>query len=165
MTDVVTPPTIGNLSVIYARDLGLWLMTFNGGHGDSTKAGVYFSYARTPWGPWSTPHYILNDCSDGAYGNYIFYYYDPLHPATNSCPSAAVYPANTSGPAGPTIGPQGPTGNPPEQTRGGGFAPEMIERFTEVEGNTLKLYYTLSTWNPYAVVKMESDFTITWTPW
>jgi hypothetical protein len=37
----------------------------------------------------------------------------------------------------------------------------MIERFTEVQGNTLKIYYTLSTWNPYAVVEMESDFQIT----
>ncbi len=36
----------------------------------------------------------------------------------------------------------------------------MIERFTEVDGNTLKIYYTMSTWNPYTVVKMESDFAI-----
>jgi len=37
----------------------------------------------------------------------------------------------------------------------------MIERFTEVEGDTLKIYYNMSTWNPYAVVLMESDFKIT----
>ncbi|HEV3220789.1 MAG TPA: DUF4185 domain-containing protein [Candidatus Acidoferrales bacterium] len=154
-------PTIGNLSVVYSRDLGLWLMTFNGGHGDSTTAGVYFSYSRTPWGPWSKPQLILNDCRDGALGNYIFYYYDPARPATNTCPSAVVAPSNTSGPSGPTIGPQGSTGNPPGTTRGGGFAPQMIERFTEIEGHTLKIYYTLSTWNPYTVIKMESDFTIT----
>jgi hypothetical protein len=164
VTDVENPPTIGNLSAMYSADLGLWLMTFNGGHGNSTTSGVYFSYARVPWGPWSTPQHIFNDCADQAYGNYIFYYYDPLKPATNVCPSAVVYPANTSGPAGPTIGPQDSSGNPPEKTRGGGFAPQMIERFTEVEGNTLKIYYTLSTWNPYAVVKMESDFTIAGTP-
>jgi hypothetical protein len=163
MTDIdPTKPTIGNLSVIYSHDLGLWLMTFNGGHGDSKTAGVYFSYARTPWGPWSKAQYILNDCNDHALGNYIFYYYDPLHPATNTCPSAVVAPANTSGPAGPTIGPQ--DSNNPHTTRGGGFAPEMIERFTEVEGDTLKIYYTLSTWNPYAVIKMESDFEITRMP-
>jgi hypothetical protein len=155
-------PTIGNLSVVYSQDLGLWLMTFNGGHGDSTTTGVYFSYARTPWGPWSKPQYILNDCRDKAYGTYIFYYYDPLHPATNTCPSAVVGPANTSGPAGPTIGPQ--DSNNPYTTRGGGFAPELIERFTEVEGDTLRIYFTLSTWNPYAVLKMESDFKIARTP-
>ena len=165
MTDInPASPTIGNLSVIYSRDLGLWLMTFNGGHGDPNTTGVYFSYAREPWGPWAAPQYILNDCTSQAFGNYIFYYYDPAHPLTNSCPTAVVPPANTAGPAGPTIGPQTLAGNDPYTTRGGGFAPEMIERFTEVQGNTLKIYYTLSTWNPYAVVKMESDFTIACDP-
>jgi CheY-like chemotaxis protein len=36
----------------------------------------------------------------------------------------------------------------------------MIERFTRVEGETLKIY-TMSTWNPYTVVKMRSEFKIT----
>lgn len=168
MTDVdPNNPTIGNLSVIYSQDLGLWLMTFSGGHGDPNTAGVYFSYSRLPWGPWSNPQYILNDCRDGAYGNYIFYYARAAK--DNICPAAlpagvTTFPAS-SGPAGPTIGPQAPvTGNDPYTTRGGGFAPEMIERFTEVDGGTLKIFYTLSTWNPYAVVKMESDFKITRTP-
>jgi hypothetical protein len=30
----------------------------------------------------------------------------------------------------------------------------MIQRFTEIAGNTLKIFYTLSTWNPYPVVLM-----------
>jgi hypothetical protein len=165
MTDIdPANPTIGNLSVIYSQELGLWLMTFNGGHKDPTTAGVYFSYSRTPWGPWSAPQYILNDCRDGASGNYIFYY--AVDAKANTCPTAlpagpTTYPAS-AGPAGPTIGSQNPvSGNNPYNTRGGGFAPEMIERFTEVQGNTLKIFYTLSTWNPYTVVKMESDFKIT----
>ena len=33
-----------------------------------------------------------------------------------------------------------------------------------VTGNTLKIYYTLSTWNPYTVVKMRSELTITSAP-
>ena len=36
----------------------------------------------------------------------------------------------------------------------------MIERFTTVNGNMLTIYYTLSTWNPYTVVKMRSQFKI-----
>jgi len=36
----------------------------------------------------------------------------------------------------------------------------MIERFTTVQTNTLTIYYTLSTWNPYTSVLMKSDFTI-----
>ncbi|MGD1158368.1 MAG: hypothetical protein ABSA41_21450 [Terriglobia bacterium] len=36
----------------------------------------------------------------------------------------------------------------------------MIERFTEVKGDTLTIYYNLSTFNPYTVVKMRSEFKI-----
>jgi len=43
----------------------------------------------------------------------------------------------------------------------GGFRHQMIERVAQFEGNTLKIYYLLSNWNSYAVMKMESDFTIT----
>jgi hypothetical protein len=163
-------PTIGNLSVTYSQRLGLWLMTFDGGRaGDPNdpdspgEAGVYFTYATAPWGPWATPQKIFNDCQNGALGSYMFYY--ARSNAANGCPTAlppgtTTFPAS-AGPAGPTIGPQVPPGNPPLTTRAGAFAPEMIGRFTEIQGNTLKIYYTLSTWNPYAVVEMESDFQIT----
>ena len=42
----------------------------------------------------------------------------------------------------------------------------MTERFIEVQDDTLKVFYTMSTWNPYAGVLMESDFKIAPTlPW
>lgn len=56
---------------------------------------------------------------------------------------------------GPVIG-----SNNPYTTPGGTFAPQMIERFITVSGSTLKIYYLLSTWNPYTEVKMRSEFTI-----
>lgn len=56
---------------------------------------------------------------------------------------------------GPVIGNTDPT-----NSAGGDFAPIMIERFTRVTNSTLFIYYTLSTWNPYTVVKMRSAFTI-----
>jgi len=159
-------PTITNLSVVYSRQLGFWLMTFNGGRYPGPQrvntTGVYFTYAPAPWGPWAPPQLIFNDCRDNAEGNFIFYYSKTAN--DNDCPAAlpggTIFPAS-AGPAGPTIGPQDSTGNDPQTTRGGGFAPEMIERFIEVDDNTLKIFYTLSTWNPYTVIKMESDFTIT----
>jgi hypothetical protein len=40
----------------------------------------------------------------------------------------------------------------------------MIERFTRVNGNTLSIYYTISTWNPYTTVEMRSDFAISRPP-
>jgi len=160
-------PTIGNLSLIYSRELGLWLMTFDGGRAENATTGVYFSYAEQPWGPWSKPQFIFGDCQDHGYADFIFYY--AASASQNGCPTAlppgpVSYPAS-AGPIGPTGGPQDPAGNDPISTRGGGFAPQMIERFTQVEGDRLKIYYTLSTWNPYAVLKMESDFTISRNPW
>jgi hypothetical protein len=157
-------PTIGNFSVLYSQQLGLWLMTFDGGRGSSSTTGVYFTYAQQPWGPWSTPQLIFNDCRDKGFGNFIYYYYKT--DTGNNCPSAMPAGANPApnhaGPSGPTIGDQ--TKNDPATTRGGAYAPLMIERFTTITGSKLKIYYTLSTWNPYAVVLMESDFNITQPP-
>jgi hypothetical protein len=55
--------TVGNVSVIYATNLNLWLMTYDGGRSaETTKnktTGVYFSYAQQPWGPWP----LLNSSS------------------------------------------------------------------------------------------------------
>jgi uncharacterized protein (TIGR03437 family) len=156
-------PTIGNLSTFYSQQLGLWLMTYDGGRGSSTTTGTYFAYAPLPWGPWSTPQRIFNDCRDKALGNFIFYYYATA--AGNFCPTAmpagVTSAPNSAGPAGPTIS---PLNNDPQTTRGGGYAPQMVQRFTEIAGSTLKIFYTLSTWNPYAVVLMESDFNIAYGP-
>ena len=129
-------PTVGNISVIYESTLGLWLMTYDGGRQKPSTTGVYFSYAPAPWGPWSTNQLIFNARRDGGAGSFIR--------------------SGTNGPAGPTIG-----GADPITTDGGTYAPYLLERFTRVTGNRLRLYYTLSTWNPYTVVLMQSDFTIT----
>ncbi len=134
-------PTVGNISVNYCPALGLWLMTFDGGRQSPASTGVYFCYASAPWGPWSTPKLIFNDKRDHGLGNFI-------------------YGANTNyddlGLAGPVIG-----DNVPTNTTGGSYAPYMIQRFTQVTSDQLTLYYTMSTWNPYTVVLMKSDFAIT----
>jgi hypothetical protein len=132
-------PTIGNVSVVYSADLGLWLATFDGGRQGNTTNGIYFSYANNPWGPWTTPQLIFNSIRDGGRGVFI---HNP-------------YASPDDGLDGPTIG-----SNDPVTTAGGNYAPLLIERFTRVVGNTLKIYYTMSTWNPYTVVKMRSTFTI-----
>lgn len=137
-------PTVGNLSVAQSTDLGLWLMTYDGGRQSEKTRGVYFAYATQPWGPWSAPQLIYNDVRDKGFGVFI---HNP-----NLAPPG-------DGLNGPTIG-----SNDPYTTPGGDFAPGIIERFTKVSGNTLSLYYTLSTWNPYTVVKMRSQFTITRAP-
>ncbi len=154
----VALPSIGNVSVSFAEQLGLWLMTY-----DSAADGgrsVYFRYAKNPWGPWDEipPQIIYDPCRDGGFGSFISYFAKSAN--DNKCatalPPSPTFPAS-SGPAGPMIGPS----NDPTQTSGTVFAPYMIEGFTRVNGDVLSIYYTMSTWNPYTVVKMRSDFRIT----
>ncbi len=173
------PGTIGNTSVTFDTNTNLWLMTYDGGHqidpatgkpSEATK-GVYFTYAKMPWGPWLTPQLIYNACQAHSYaqgfGDFIFYHtYDQSNPKDNTCPTALpsgimLTKEAYSGPAGPIIGSGlDPFGSEAFTKTGGPFAPEIIGRFTERDGNTLRVFYNLSTWNPYTVVKMESDFTI-----
>lgn len=132
-------PGIGNVSVIYSNELRLWLMTYDSFRGTAETRGFYFTYASEPWGPWQRPQLIFNSTRDGGPGTFI---HDPR-----------ISPSD--GLTGPTIGP-----NDPVTTPGGAYAPYMIERFTRVAGRTLSIYYTLSTWNPYTIVMMRSDFAV-----
>jgi hypothetical protein len=132
-------PGIGNVSVIYSSALGLWLMAYDSGSGPPETRGFYFTYASEPWGPWRRPQLMFNATRDGAMGTFI---HDP-----RISPSDRL--------TGPTIGP-----NDPVTTPGGPYAPYMIERFTRVAGDTLSIHYTLSTWNPYTIVLMRSDFLV-----
>ena len=64
-------PTVGNISVVFSSALNLWLMTYDGGRQSTKTAGVYFTYAQQPWGPWSTPQLIFNNARDGGQGVFI----------------------------------------------------------------------------------------------
>lgn len=154
-------PTVNKVSAFYSRQLGLWLMMFDGGHGVPATKGNYFTYAPQPWGPWSPLQLVFHDCRDKALGNFMFYYYATAD--QNNCPSAmppgVTSAPNSAGPSGPTIG-----ANDPTTTSGFGYAPTFVERFTIISGNTLKLFYMMATWNPYATVLMESDFNIAYGP-
>jgi uncharacterized protein (TIGR03437 family) len=136
-------PTVGNIAVAYSKDLSLWMMTYDGGRQSPATNGAYFTYAQQPWGPWAKPQLIFNARRDNAIGKFI---HDP----------SIVPDPPGDGLNGPTIG-----ANDIYTTRGGEYAPLLIERFITVTGNTLKIYYTLSTWNPYTIVKMRSQLTIT----
>jgi len=140
-------PTIGNLSVAWVPALGLWIMTYDGGRqspGYQQTKGIYFTYAQAPWGPWIKPQLVFNATRDGGFGTFMRHWDTATQTGT--------------GPAGPTIGVQ--SSNDPDSTNGGVYAPGLIEPFTRIAGDTLKIYYTMSTWNPYAIVLMRSEFII-----
>jgi hypothetical protein len=135
-------PSVGDISAVYSQGLAVWLMTFDGGRhtpGTNEYQGVYFCCATTPWGPWSRPQLIFNAKRDNALGNFIYKRNSPTNPVP-----VTIDPAN----------------NNPTNTDGGVYAPHLIERFTRITNSTLLIYYTLSTWNPYTVVKMRSACTI-----
>jgi Domain of unknown function (DUF4185) len=127
--------TLGDLSVTWSKDLGLWLMTYDSRA--PAPRGILFSYSRTPWGPWSEPQILFNEVRDGALGKFI---HDPRAKPDD-------------GLAGPVIG-EGQAN--PAAVQGGGYAPYVVERWTKVQGSELDLYYVLSTWNPYVVVLIKS---------
>jgi len=136
---VVQNGTMGDLSVTWCKDLGLWLMTYDSR--DPSPRGILFSYSRTPWGPWSEPQVIFNAQRDGAIGKFIH------NPQANP----------DDGLAGPVIG-KGQAN--PRAVHGGAYAPYVIERWTKVNGPELSIYYVLSTWNPYVVVLMKSQLRV-----
>jgi hypothetical protein len=182
VSDPIDPsnPSIGNISVSYTPDLGLWLMTLYGGKCATSAStgdeGIYFTYARNPWGPWATPQLIYSACRDAGFSDTTaassgFIFFVPS-PSTGCAPATEAV-----GPPGPMIGYNGgpgptsictptTTANDPVCTRGAAYAPQMIEQFTLVDPNarTLSIDYTLSTWNPYTVVRMRSEFRWRWEP-
>jgi hypothetical protein len=137
-------PTVGNNSVHFVAALNLWILTYDGGAvSPTTTGGTYFTYAAQPWGPWAPPQLIYNLTRDVGKGVFV---HDP-----------SVTPAD--GLQGPFFGPTDVNTTP-----GVIYAPHLIERFTTVSGDRLKIHYTESTWNPYVVVRMKSEFAISNVP-
>jgi hypothetical protein len=138
-TPVVKDGTLGNVSVTWCKDLGLWFMTYDR---RTQPVGIAFSYSRAPWGPWSEPQILFNAVRDNAFGRYI---HNPRR-------------KNDDGLAGPVMGARNQANA--GEIHGGAYAPFMVERWTKVQGSTLNLYYLLSTGNPYVVVLMQSRLQI-----
>jgi hypothetical protein len=131
---IVADGQLGDLSVTWCKQLGLWLMT----NDHMWPHGIFFRSSATPWGPWSKPQRVFN-ALDGA-----GFIHDPAR-------------IPDDGLAGPVIG----IGElNPAAMHGGAYAPYVVERWTKLQGNELTLYYVLSTWNPYVVVLMKSRFQV-----
>jgi hypothetical protein len=138
---VVKNGTMGDLSVTWCNDLGLWLMTYDSR--PPAADGILFSFSPTPWGPWAPPQVIFNAVRDGAMGTFI---HDP-----SATPDDGL--------AGPVIG-KGQAN--PNAVRGGTYAPYVVERWTRVQGQYLYIYFVMSTWNPYVVDLMSTRFSVQW---
>jgi hypothetical protein len=138
-TSIVKDGTLGDISVTWCKDLGLWLMTYDR---RTQLNGIAFSYSKTPWGPWSEPQILFNPMRDNAFGKFI---HAPLR-------------KNDDGLEGPVLGLRNKADA--AEVRGGAFAPYVVERWTKVQGSEIELYYVMSTVNPYVVVLMKSRLRI-----
>jgi hypothetical protein len=112
------------------------------GQKSELEQGVRIRLAEAPWGPWSDPTTIFNpdDAENADHGLCHFMHAD-VSPA---CDDVA-----------------GDNGN----DSGGAYAPNLLTRYSEVGfkgpgGFGARLYYALSTWNPYQVVIMKTDLLV-----
>ena len=136
---VLKDGTLGDVSVTWCKELGLWLMTFDR---RTQLNGIAFSYSKTPWGPWSEPQVLFNAVRENAFGRFI---HAPLR-------------KNDDGLAGPVLGQRNRVAA--AEVRGGAFGPYVVERWTKVSSSEVVLYYVISTLNPYVVVLMKSRLQI-----
>lgn len=134
---VVNHPTIGNLSLTWCEGLKEWLLVYD----SRDPRGILLRHSAFPWGPWSEAETIFNVRRDKGYGNFIH----------------EVRKNGSDGLAGPVIG---KNKNNVESVWGGEYAPFVLERFIKVDGQTLTLYFLLSTWNPYTVILMRTKLSI-----
>ena len=114
------------ISVRWNYYLEKWIMLYNCEL--CNTRGVIVRLADTPWGPWSAPKVIF-DPEDG-YGKFI---HDPGKDSLND-----------------------PTRDSHED-KGHEYGPyQMAPYSTGIKGRYTKIYFTMSTWNPYQVMQMSA---------
>ena len=127
---------IGEFSVTWNKPLGVWLMLYNcGGH-------IVARSARYPWGPWSRSSEILSPDKDGAPCRLLM--------TAQGCGNQQRYHDQS------TFVP------------GGFYAPYVLDRYTTPLLPTkftrrARIYWTLSTWDPYQVSIMRTDLEVSTT--
>jgi hypothetical protein len=90
--------------------------------------GVSMRSSLFPWGNWSSKQVLFNPFSDSGYGHFIHW---PSHD-------------NVSDPLR-------------QSEWGGPYGPYLIDKFTSDTNGTSRIYFTMSTWNPYTTVLMRAD--------
>jgi Domain of unknown function (DUF4185) len=121
-------PAVGELSVTYDNALKRWLMLYNSG----SPRGIVLRSAINPWGPWSEPKVVFDAATDSGYCYFVHSSW-----LVNNCD-------NVSDPGR-------------ENTWGGEYGPYMLRHLARTVPDGRRIYFTMSTWNPYTVVLMKVD--------
>lgn len=120
---------IGEFSVAYLAPVKRYVMLYN----SEKPRGIIMRSAETPWGPWSEGTVVFEPWRDKGYGHFIHI------SSKNKDKSDALSDLER------------------ENEWGAEYGPYMIARFTSGSDGQCRIYYTMSTWNPYQVVVMRSD--------
>jgi uncharacterized protein DUF4185 len=124
--------SVGELCVRWNPHLSRWLATFN----SDNPRGILLHWAEQPWGPWSeTPLHLLNP--DDAYGHYMHRSW--ADGGTDHTQDDVLPPFTLR-----------------DNEWGGEYGPYQIGHFATDEAGGSRIWWTLSTYNPYQVMLMTS---------
>ena len=124
---VVAHPVVGELSVMWHETWGCWLMLYN----SSEPRGIVLRAAPLPWGPWSDPLVVFDPWRDRGYCHF-------MHTSWENRRCDDVHDPGR------------------EYEWGGEYGPYLVPRWCRAGEERGTLVYTMSTWNPYQVMVMES---------
>ncbi len=125
-------PQVGEFSVRFLSPVNQYVMLYNA----EKPRGINMRSAPNPWGPWSKETVIFDPWKDGGYGQFMH-----VSSKANLKDDALSDPKRG-------------------EEWGGEYGPHIIHRFTKAVDGNCRIYYTLSTWNPYQVMIMQSDLKI-----
>lgn len=120
---------VGELSAAWCPQLDRYLLLYN----SSKPRGIVLRTARKPWGPWSDAAIIFHPWRDKGYGRFMH-----VPPDRGKVVDSFHDPGRAD-------------------TFGGEYGPFLMARYFTGSGTICRIYFTLSTWNPYQVVVMQSD--------
>jgi hypothetical protein len=120
---------VGEFSVAYLEPVQRYVMLYNSGE----PRGITMRSAENPWGLWSEGTVVFEPWRDNGYGHFIHI--------------SAKFEGQKDALSDPRR----------EDQWGGEYGPYIMARFTNGFDGWCRIYYTMSTWNPYQVMVMQSD--------
>jgi hypothetical protein len=133
------PCALGEICVRWVPELDRYVMFGMPGPEDPIGTSLWLRVSRTPWGPWSHRRQLFDWIADG---------YGRRDRATQFIHDPLADPPDTVG----------DDMFPGQGTSPGGCYGAYLYR-ARVDGDTVSLLYTLSTWNPYQTMLMQHDIT------
>jgi len=118
---------IGELSVCYYSEFNRWILLYN----NVEPRGINIRAAHNPWGPWSDVQIIFDPWEDEGYGHF-------MHVSWEHAKMDSVHDPGR------------------ENVWGGEYGPYQFGNLADDNKNTLTIYSTMSTWNPYTVILMKA---------